>query len=111
EQAELKRAFQSFSLNAPGLGARFGSTGALVALTQPARLTPASGGEVTIRALPGRSLYASRPGEAGGGGGFTLAAAGGGLPEAEVTVADWTTGDGGIEARLAGEAALDFGLG
>src|SRR5690606_35575811 len=28
-----------------------------------------------------------------------------------VTVADWTTGDGGIEARLAGEAALDFGLG
>ncbi len=108
EQATLKRAFGAFSLDAPGLTLRTGSPGTTLFLTRPARITPASGGQVTITTRGEQALYSAQPGESGGGA-FALTASGGGLPEAEVQVVRYDIGDG-ITARVEGEAELDFGL-
>lgn len=108
EQAALKRAFSNFALQAPGVTLRTGSPGTSLFLTRPARITPASGGTVTVTPRRGLPLYASRPGQAGGGA-FDLVAAGGGLPEAQVEVTSYRMG-AGISAQISGQAALDFGL-
>lgn len=108
EQATLKRAFQSFALDAPGLAIRAGSPGVQVHLTRPARISPAGGGQILISAAPGQALYSAEPGR-NGGGSLRLASEGGGLPRTLVEVARYDMG-GGITARLSGRAGLDFGL-
>ncbi|WP_296815578.1 YdbH domain-containing protein [Brevundimonas sp.] len=108
EQADLKRAFGAFALDAPGLTLRTGSPGTTLFLTRPARVTPASGGQVVIETREGQPLYAARPGESGGGA-FALTATGGGLPDAQVQVIRYDMGRG-ITARIDGRAELDFVL-
>lgn len=108
EQAALKRAFQAFSLNAPGLRIRTGSPGTEVALRQPATITPATGGQVLATALPGRGLYSAPP-DGPGGGALFIRASGGGLPDLRVEVPRYQMANG-IVANLRGEADFDFGL-
>lgn len=108
EQAALKRAFQTFSLSAPGLRIRTGSPGTEVALVQPATITPATGGQVLITAFPGRGLY-SAPSDGPGGGALFIRASGGGLPDLRAEVPRYQVADG-IVASLRGEADFDFGL-
>lgn len=108
EQAVIKRALQAFSLDAPGLLIRTGSPGTEVALTRPAVIRPAGGGQALVTARSGQPLYGSPP-QGVGGGGFLLALSGGGLPEARVDVSRYQMADG-IVANLSGEAEFDFGL-
>lgn len=109
EFAAVKRALGDFRLDAPGLAIRTGSTGTVVALTQPARAAPAEGGVVTVVARHGRPLYAAQAGRDGGGA-FDLTATGGALPEARVAVPVWRRSGAAITAELDGQAAFDFGL-
>lgn len=109
EFAAVKRAMAGFRLEAPGLALRAGDPGVILALTQPMRATPATGGAVTVTARPGRPLYAAPAGRPGGGA-FDLTAAGGGLPEAQVAAPAWTLAGGTITAELDGQASFDFGL-
>jgi hypothetical protein len=108
EQAALKRAFQAFSLSAPGLQIRTGSPGTEVALTRPATVTPATGGQIVISARPGQGLFSAPP-DGPGGGGLLIRASGGGLPDLRAEVTRYQMSDG-IIASLRGEADFDFGL-
>lgn len=109
EFAAVKRALGDFRLDAPGLALRAGDPGVILALTQPMRATPATGGTVTVTARPGRPLYAAPAGRPGGGA-FDVVTAGGGLPQAQVSASAWTMAGGTITAELDGQAGFDFGL-
>jgi hypothetical protein len=109
ELAELKRALGGFSLSAPGLRVASGATGTSVTLARPARITPANGGVLTLSPVA-RPLFSARPGERGGGALTLTAVRGRGLPEARFAVSDWRLTPGGFQARLDGNAALDFAI-
>ncbi len=108
ELAELKRALGDFSLSVPDLQLTSGAAETAVTLAQPARITPANGGVLTVSPVA-RPLFSARPGERGGGALALSATRGRGLPEARFAVPDWRLTAGGFEARLDGTASLDFG--
>lgn len=109
ELAEMKRALGSFAVDLPGISVTAGSPGTDVRLTRPARLIPANGGVLTLRPVA-RALYSAEPGQQGGGALALSATRGKGLPEAAFAVPDWRLTPGGFEARLEGQASLDFGI-
>jgi len=109
EQTVLKRAFQAFAFEAPALTVSTGPAGTEVSLDRPARVRPATGGEVVIAARRSQLLYAAAPGRPGGGA-MVLQASGGGLPQARIDVPRYVMARGEIAAALDGEAAFDFGL-
>lgn len=109
ELAGMKRALGAFVLDMPGISLTTGSPGTDIRLTRPARLVPANGGVLTL--LPvARALYSAEPGQPGGGALTLGATRGQGLPEATFAIPDWRLTPGGFEARLEGQAALDFGV-
>ncbi|KPF77740.1 C4-dicarboxylate ABC transporter [Brevundimonas sp. AAP58] len=107
ELAELKRALGAFSLSAPSLRLTSNSDGVRVALTQPARISPANGGVLTLSPVA-RPIFEARPGQSGGGALTLTATRGGGLPEAAFAIPDWRLTPGGFQARIDGLARLDF---
>ena len=109
ELADMKRALGRFTLSAPGLRATSGTSGLAIALAQPARIVPASGGALTLSPVA-RPIFAAAPGQRGGGALTLTATRGPGLPEATFAVPDWRLTAGGFQATLDGRAALDFGL-
>lgn len=106
--AEIKRALGDFSLSAPSIAFSTGSAGTRVALTRPVVVAPRNGGMLTVSAAPGRAVFEAGPNETGGGALRMAATPGRGLPRLDFDVSDWRLTPGGFEARLAGEAALDF---
>jgi hypothetical protein len=109
ELVEMKRALGAFALDVPALRLTSGGAAVAVALTRPARLTPANGGVLTLHPVA-TPIYAARPGQLGGGALSLTATRGAGLPEAIFAVPDWRLTSGGFTATLDGRAALDFGL-
>ncbi len=109
ELAEMKRALGAFAVDIPAFRLDTGSPGTALTLTAPARLIPANGGVLTLR--PGaRPVFAAEPGRRGGGALSLVSTRGRGLPEARFDISDWRLTPGGFEARLDGQAALDFGI-
>ena len=109
ELAGMKRALGAFAIDVPAFRLTTGSPGTELTLTAPARLTPTNGGVLTIRRAA-RPVFAAEPGRRGGGALSLVSTRGRGLPEATFDVPDWRLTPGGFEARLAGRAALDFGI-
>lgn len=109
ELAGMKRALGAFALDIPALRLTSGDAGVALALTAPARLTPANGGVLRINPVE-TPLYSAAPGQSGGGALTLTASRGQGLPEAAVSIPDWRLTEGGFRATLDGRAALDFGL-
>jgi hypothetical protein len=107
ELAELKRALGAFTLSAPSVRLTSNSQGVRVALAQPARITPANGGVLTLSPVA-RPIFEARPGALGGGALTLTATRGRGLPEAAFAVPDWRLTPGGFQARVDGRASLDF---
>lgn len=105
--AEMKRALGDFSVDLPRLRLLAGSAGAEVILAAPATLRPRNGGLLTL--VPARqALYAAPAGALGGGTLSLTAARGRGLPDARIDIPEWRLTPAGFEARLAGQASLDF---
>lgn len=109
ELAEMKRALGDFALSAPAVRLSAGSAGTGVRLTQPARLTPANGGVMTLTAVQ-TPIFTALPGQLGGGALSVTTTRGKGLPEATFAVPRWSLTPTGFTADLDGKAALDFGL-
>ncbi|MGA0545362.1 intermembrane phospholipid transport protein YdbH family protein [Brevundimonas sp. VNH65] len=105
--AEMKRAFSDFAVDLPRLRLLVGSAGTEVVLAAPATVRPRNGGVLTVRPAA-QALYAAPTGALGGGALSLVAAPGRGLPEATIDIPDWRLTSEGFEARLNGEAALDF---
>lgn len=108
ELAEMKRALGDFSTDLGGFLFRSGPGGTEFSLTAPARLAPANGGVLTVRAADAPA-YRAAPGARGGGALRLAATPGRGLPELDVAVPDWRLTPEGFQARLDGAAGLDFG--
>lgn len=109
ELGEMKRALGDFALSAPSVRLNVSPVGTEVRLTEPARLTPANGGVMTLTAAP-TPVFASKPGQLGGGALSVAATRGRGLPEATFAIPRWSLTPAGFTADLDGQAALDFGL-
>jgi len=92
DMAAIKRAARSFRLAAPSVSVRMKGGGLTVALPQPVRVAPASGGTVT---LIGRS---NRPAYGPDGGAFRLNVAGGGLPNLDADVTRLIVAESGTRA-------------
>ncbi len=107
ELAELKRALGAFSLSAPSLRLTSDSRGVRLALTQPARITPANGGVLTLSSVA-RPIFEARPGQRGGGALTLTTTRGRGLPQAAVSVPNWRLTARGFPADIDGRAELDF---
>jgi hypothetical protein len=105
----MKAALGDFAVDIPRLRLLTGSAGTEVTLDRPAVITPRNGGALTINPAT-TPLYAARPGETGGGALDLAARRGAGLPEARIAVPEWRLTGDGFEARLEGEAALDYDL-
>ncbi len=108
EMAELKRALGDFALNAPRIRLASDNAGLELSLPQPITARPANGGEVRLEAHR-KPLFASGEGANGGGALSLTSTRGGGLPEARFEGIEWRLTRGGFEARLKGQAGLDFG--
>jgi hypothetical protein len=107
--AQMKRALRRFAIHAPGLHVSAGSAGTEVVLTQPARLSPANGGVLTVAAAA-RPVYQAAAGQPGGGALHLTATRGRGMPQAGFLVPDWHFTEAGFEATLEGRAKLDFDI-
>jgi hypothetical protein len=107
--AAMKRALADFSVSAPRLSLTAGEPGVRLVMDRPVRLTPASGGVLTLTPAAG-PVFAAPRGQAAGGALTLTATRGPGLPEAEFAVPAWELTPGGFRAELDGRAALDFDL-
>lgn len=92
--AAIKRGVRDFRLAAPGLAVTLGDALPQFRLTQPVRLTPRAGGEVSL---------------APQGAGWRLAMAGGGLPEVDADVRRFQLTQGGATAAGRVRAGLSIG--
>ena len=107
--AAMKRALGDFSLNAPRLSLSAGEPGVRLVMDRPVRVTPASGGVLTLTPAA-EPVFAAPSGQRGGGALNLTATRGPGLPEATFAVPAWRLTPGGFAADLDGRAALDFDL-
>lgn len=105
--AVWKRAFADAAFSAPSLEIGIGAR-PMVSLVRPLVVTPRRGGRITIAERGGSALLED------GRGAFDLAMSGGGLPQATVQVARYSTSSGGgafrFDADTTVRAALDFGV-
>ena len=109
ELAGMKRALSNFALDVPAFAVTTGTGGARVVLSRPATLRPANGGVLTLQPVA-TPIFAAARGQSGGGALSLTATRGEGLPEAAFAIPAWRLTPTGFTARLAGRAALDFGL-
>jgi len=102
DMAAIKRAARGFRVAAAGVSLRIKDGGLSVGLPRPMRLTPDSGGAVTLAARTGSSVYDAN------GGAFRLTVAGGGLPDVDADVTRLVMADGGATAtgRLRARGSL-----
>ncbi|MFN3353847.1 MAG: YdbH domain-containing protein, partial [Brevundimonas sp.] len=104
EIAALKRSLGDFSLSAPQVRITAVAPGLSVRLNRPLVASPASGGELVVRARTDAPLF---DGERQGGA-FSVQAGGGGLPTLDLEAPTWGLIRDGFTVDLAGAASLDF---
>lgn len=108
ELASLKRALGQFSIRAPSVRLRSSNSGMELNLLSPVQLTPSQGGKIRLEAAK-TPLMTLRHNGVAMGSARLVSEAGSGLPQAEIDIRQWQQIKGGIQARLAGKASLDFG--
>lgn len=99
----IKRGAQAFSFSAPAVRLRQGGPGLRLGLDQPARLTTASGGRLTLSPRSGAALYAD------GAGAFDLQVRDGGLPRLDAQVTGYRLDAQGLRADTRLAIETDFG--
>lgn len=103
DMAAIKRAARGFGLAGPKVAVRLKDGGLTVGLPQPLRLSPDSGGAVTLAARAPQPVFGPD------GGAFRLTVAGGGLPSLDADVSRFTVAEDA--AAAAGRFRLKTSMG